>query len=92
MTNIKVALSVLSELMLCGCAANNGIPPLTVKVPDVCARVLRPVPLPQIAPTDDARSAFMRDDLALLTARSEIDAGRRCVTDMTTAYRRGRAK
>jgi hypothetical protein len=75
-------------LSLCGCA---GVPkdlpaPLRAEIPDTCERQLANVPLPAIAPTDDARVAFLKDDAALITANGRITAGRECVVDLRRRY------
>jgi len=75
--------------VLCGCATDGqtpGTPPLVVKIPTVCERVLAPVALPAIAPTDDARAAFVKDDAALIRARNEIYRARNCIRDQRQLY------
>lgn len=79
-------------LPLCGCAGNPGNPGLLVNLPTTCERVLKDVPLPLVTKTDDARNAFVRDEAALITARSEINAGRNCVADMRARYATGKKK
>jgi hypothetical protein len=75
-------------LPLCACAADksHGIPPLAVKMPSVCERLLPPIALPPIAATDDARVAFVKDDAALIKARAEIERGRHCVIEQRELY------
>ncbi len=57
-----------------------------MKIPIACARLLPPVALPAIAPTDDARAAFVKDDAALIKARGEIARGRNCLTEQRRLY------
>ena len=73
---------------LCGCVSGGSLPaPLVRAVPtEPCERILQPVPLPKIKPTDDARVAFMKDDAALITANGRIDAGRNCIADVRQSY------
>lgn len=51
-----------------------------------CERVLVPVALPAVAPTDDARVAFVKDDAALIRASGEIARGRRCLAEQRALY------
>jgi hypothetical protein len=39
-----------------------------------------------IAPTDDARTAFERDDAKLLAARAEISTARKCLARQREIY------
>ena len=74
--------------MLCGCASfrPGDLPaPLKASLPDICERVLQPVPLPDVL-GDDAIVAFMKDDAALIIANGRIDGGRACVRDMREDY------
>lgn len=74
-------------LVLCGCASADKLPVLARAVPtQTCEKILQPVPLPEVRPTDDARVAFMRDDAALITANGRIDAGRNCVAAVRKSY------
>jgi hypothetical protein len=78
-----------SALTLSACGTDGklgGAPPLVVKVPTTCERILAPVALPDVKPTDDARVAFVRDDAALIRARSEIYRGRHCIHDQRLLY------
>lgn len=80
----------VSALTLCGCATKGAAPkappPLAVKVPVVCERLLPPVPWPPVTAGDDARAAFVRDEGALKTARGEIARGRHCVIEQRQLY------
>lgn len=60
-----------------------------VTLPDTCERVLVPVPLPAVRPTDDARGAFEKDDAALLSANARIRTGHDCVADQRRALAKG---
>jgi hypothetical protein len=73
---------------LCGCVTDGelGTPPLAVKVSPACERVLAPVALPAISPSDDARAAFVKDDAALIAATGEIATGRRCLVRQRQLY------
>lgn len=51
-------------------------------IPVTCERVLTPVPLPKVMPTDDARAAFLADDQALMSANRRIVYGRNCIGDV----------
>ena len=51
-----------------------------------CERVLVPVVLPAISPTDDARVAFVKDDAALIKANGVIGRGRRCLVEQRALY------
>jgi hypothetical protein len=77
---------VLSGLALSSCAEKlaerKGQAPLGVAIPDTCERILRPVPMPQVAETDDGRVAFVRDEAALITANGRIIKGRDCIADV----------
>lgn len=77
-------------LLLCGCASNAtkfGETPLARAIPtQTCEAILTKVPLPPVKPTDDARSAFIRDDAALLTANGRIATGKSCIAAIRTDY------
>jgi hypothetical protein len=75
--------------MLCSCVGREDklAPELQVSLPETCERILQEVPLPDIAATDDARTAFIKDDAALITANGTIVAGRTCIADVRKAYR-----
>jgi hypothetical protein len=75
-------------LTLCGCATDGlqGTPPLPVKMPTACERLLAPVGMPTITPTDDARAAFVKDDAALIKARGEISRGHHCIVEQRQLY------
>lgn len=57
-----------------------------MNLPATCEQILQAVPLPDVRPTDDARTAFMKDDAALLTANGRLAAGGNCVRDESQAY------
>lgn len=71
---------------VCSCAEKlaerKGRAPLGTRIPATCERILKRVPMPPVAETDDARIAFMRDEAALITANGRIDAGRNCIADV----------
>lgn len=71
-----------------GCVTSNpaGTPPLAVTLPVACELVLKAPALPVIAPTDDARVAFVKDDAALIKARGTIARGRRCLAEQRALY------
>lgn len=79
---------VCSGLVLCACGKNNptGTPPLAVKIPLACERVLAPVALPAVGASDDARAAFVKDEAALKRARAEISRGRDCLVMQRQLY------
>lgn len=77
--------------MLCGCGTDAkrttaGEPPLAVKVPIACERVLAPVPLPPAKESDDARAAFVKDEVALQRANGRLVRGRSCLADQRRLY------
>jgi len=59
---------------------------LAVNLPTACERVLKAPALPPVAPTDDARAAFVKDDAALIKARGVIFRGRRCLVEQRALY------
>lgn len=74
-------------LGLSGCANANKLPVLARAIPtQACEKILQPVPLPEVRPTDDARLAFMKDEAAIITANGRIDAGRDCVAAVRKSY------
>ena len=77
-----------SALALSSCVRRlDSVPaPLAVDLPDICEQILKPVPLPDIRPDDDARVAFMRDDAALLEANDRIVTGGNCLRDQRRGY------
>lgn len=62
------------------------MPPLAVALPTACERLLVKAPVPVIAPTDDARVAFVKDDAALLAANGTIGRGRSCFARQRQLY------
>lgn len=82
-------------LTLCGCASQSarpGTPPLTVALPRTCELVLKAPALPAIAPSDDARAAFVKDDAALIAARGAIARGRACLQRQRALYAAAKKK
>jgi hypothetical protein len=71
-----------------GCVTSNpaGTPPLAVTLPTACELVLKAPALPAVAPTDDARAAFVKDDAALIKARGTIARGRACLAEERALY------
>lgn len=57
---------------------------------DVCRGLLKPVPLPAVAPDDDARAAFVRDEAALITANGRLAGGNKCVARVRAIYAGGK--
>src|SRR5271163_631804 len=84
---------VLLATTLCSCAGMpqpqlTAAPPLAVNLSALktCEQILRAVALPPANAKTDARVAFVKDDAALITARREIEQGRRCVADVRRRY------
>lgn len=77
-------------LLLCGCATSADRLPAPLRVDlsalETCERLLKTVPLPAATEDDDARSAFVRDEAALITANERLDKGRGCVASVRQRY------
>lgn len=88
---IRSALAAAFCILLTACAPSlvaNAPPPLAVNLSALrtCERILHPVPLPTIKPTDDARDAFTKSYGTLEVASYEIDKGRGCVASVRHRY------
>ena len=83
---LRAAVLALSGLVVSSCAEKlaerKGAAPLGTQIPDICERILKPVPMPKVAETDDARIAFRRDEAALITANGRIVKGANCIADV----------
>lgn len=82
-------------LALCACATEpKALPqPLSVDLSalSTCETILKPVGFPPAKVGDDAPSAFVRDESALLAANGRIAAGGKCVRDVREKYSGGKA-
>jgi hypothetical protein len=83
-----ISLAFLASI-LCGCATSSkpGTPPLERSLPtQTCEKILAPVAPPAVTAQTDARTAFLRDDGALINANNRINAARNCIATVRKKF------